>query len=51
MFIDVRAVLKVYIFTNKHNQVNLKISRETVKIIGLVLGFSLPNSLDMYLFE
>lgn len=33
------AVLKVYIFTNKHSQVNLKRSREMVKRIGLVLVF------------
>lgn len=40
---DVRAVLKVYIFTNKHNQIDFKIGREMVKRIGLVLVFFCPT--------
>ena len=47
--LDVWAVLKVYIFTNKHNQVNFKISREMVKRIGLVLVFFAPLIRYVYL--
>lgn len=45
---DVRAVLKVYRFTNKHNQVNLKISREMMKELAWYWCF-LPNSYDMFI--